>query len=138
MRLTPIIAYLAMVLLCHVAGEENTWSWGDNKDKSVIPPKFLEEESEEPEVAASEFIEQNSQPNSTEVEKIIEHILVSSRQGRNVQGFDEVYSDPNVQDALQKGDDVEARNIIKDRLCSLGLMQVCSVSVVHKQNTFTI
>jgi hypothetical protein len=133
MRLTPIIAYLAMVLLCHVAGEENTWSWGDNKDKSVIPPKFLEEESEEPEVAASEFIEQNSQPNSTEVEKIIEHILVSSRQGRNVQGFDEVYSDPNVQDALQKGDDVEARNIIKDRLCSLGLMQCDGENIQGKR-----
>lgn len=49
---------------------------------------------------------------------------MSQRQGRALQGYDEVYSDPNVQEALQKGDDGEARNIIKDRLCYLGLMQV--------------
>ncbi|XP_055321697.1 uncharacterized protein LOC129577895 isoform X2 [Sitodiplosis mosellana] len=54
---------------------------------------------------------------------LIESILASNRQGRNLDGFDEVYSDPTVQDALQKGDDSQARNLIKDKLCTLGLMQ---------------
>lgn len=41
----------------------------------------------------------------------------------NISSYDEVYSDPSVKEAIQNGDDVEARNIIKDKLCSLGLMQ---------------
>lgn len=54
---------------------------------------------------------------------VIDTILNSGREGRNLDGFDEVYSDPTVQEALQKGDDRQARNIIKDKLCSLGLME---------------
>lgn len=60
---------------------------------------------------------------------------MSQRQGRALQGYDEVYSDPNVQEALQKGDDGEARNIIKDRLCYLGLMQV-GTSIIQSCQTF--
>lgn len=54
---------------------------------------------------------------------VIDTILNSGREGRNLDGFDEVYSDPTVQQALQKGDDRQARNVIKDKLCSLGLME---------------
>lgn len=54
---------------------------------------------------------------------VIDTILNSGREGRNLDGFDEVYSDPTVQEALQKGDDRQARNVIKDKLCSLGLME---------------
>lgn len=57
------------------------------------------------------------------IDQVIDTILASGRQGRNLDGFDEVYSDPTVQDAIQKGDDSQARNLIKDKLCSLGLMQ---------------
>lgn len=56
-------------------------------------------------------------------EEIIDTILASNRQGRNLDGFDEVYSDPVVQQALQTGNDTQARNLIKEKLCSLGLMQ---------------
>ncbi|KYB28923.1 hypothetical protein TcasGA2_TC031030 [Tribolium castaneum] len=125
MRLTPIIAFAAMFLLCHAAAEENAWSWG-NKDKSPSTNPLEQQPS------ASDLVEQSSQFNSTQAEKIIDHILVSNRQGRNVDGFDEVYSDPSVQDALQKGDDAEARNLIKDRLCSLGLMQ-CEEDIQGKR-----
>lgn len=57
------------------------------------------------------------------VDELIDSILASNRQGRNLDGFDEVYSDPTVQNALQKGDDSQARNLIKEKLCALGLMQ---------------
>ena len=121
MRFILIIACVAMCRMSFTTAKENGWSWEDKKEQ----PLTTNIQHEEPEAAGTEFIKQGSEINSTEVEQIIEHILVSNRQGRNVDGFDEVYSDPNVQNALQKGDDVEARNIIKDRLCSLGLMQVC-------------
>lgn len=66
--------------------------------------------------------------NSTAVDAVIDTILATGREGRNLDGFDEVYSDPSVQDALTKSDDRQARNIIKDKLCSLGLMD-CDNSV---------
>lgn len=68
---------------------------------------------------------ENYNQNDTAVftlDDVIDSILASNRQGRNLDGFDEVYSDPTVQDALQKGDDSQARNLIKDKLCTLGLM----------------
>ncbi|XP_055535658.1 serine protease filzig-like isoform X4 [Wyeomyia smithii] len=68
---------------------------------------------------------QDASQNATEVadDDILNFILDSGRQGRSLEGFDEVYSDPSVQQALQNSDDVEARNIIKEKLCALGLMQ---------------
>ncbi|XP_024874635.1 uncharacterized protein LOC112456373 [Temnothorax curvispinosus] len=56
------------------------------------------------------------------IDSVIDNILVSNRQGRNLEGYDEVYSDPNVQNALQLGNDTIARTYIRDKLCSLGLM----------------
>lgn len=58
---------------------------------------------------------------------MIENILVSNRQGRNLEGYDEVYSDPNVKNALQLGNDTIARTYIRDKLCTLGLMNVSTV-----------
>lgn len=59
----------------------------------------------------------------TTIDDVIEEIIDSSRQGRNVEGLDEVYSDPSVVQALTSGDDTQARNIIRDKLCDLGLME---------------
>ncbi|XP_048514854.1 uncharacterized protein LOC105687940 isoform X3 [Athalia rosae] len=56
------------------------------------------------------------------VDTVIDDILVSNRQGRNLEGYDEVYSDPNVKNALRLGNDTVARAYIRDKLCSLGLM----------------
>lgn len=55
---------------------------------------------------------------------MIDNILVSNRQGRNLEGYDQIYADPEVKNALQLGNDTVARSYIKDKLCSLGLMNV--------------
>lgn len=52
---------------------------------------------------------------------------MSNRQGRNLEGYDEIYSDPNVKNALQLGNDTIARTYIRDKLCTLGLMNVSTV-----------
>lgn len=70
------------------------------------------------------------------IEDVIDSILQSNRQGRNLDGFDEVYADPTVQDALQKGDDSQARNLIKDKLCTLGLMQCDNTDSVDHKNAY--
>lgn len=108
---------------------EDGWSWNDEPSKQI-------EDSYSPEIpdlfaSPSEPISQ--QQNATEVDQIVDHILTSTRQGRNVDGFDDVYSDPNIQNALQNGDDGEARNLIKERLCSLGLMKVKATNVGKSQ-----
>ncbi|XP_066594930.1 uncharacterized protein [Prorops nasuta] len=56
------------------------------------------------------------------VDAVVDNILVSNRHGRNLEGFDEVYSDPDIKNALQLGNDTIARAYIKDKLCNLGLM----------------
>lgn len=60
---------------------------------------------------------------------MIENILVSNRQGRNLEGYDEIYSDPEIKNALQLGNDTIARTYIKDKLCSLGLMNVSAIAL---------
>lgn len=130
---------LAGAMLPETAAASADWSWG-NKDgaapvseaaadegpiAAVAPPSggdggFLEPSA--PAAAASDLHAD-----------VIDDILRSGRQGRNLEGYDEVYTDPNVQDALQTGNDTSARHYIKDRLCSLGLssVSVCLVSVAH-------
>lgn len=92
-----IAALSCSVFLLLVTAEEDNWSWGK---KAVNGEKMM--------VNAS----------------IIEDILVTGRQGRALEGFDEVYSDPEVQQALTSGNESQARRYIKDRLCGLGLMAV--------------
>lgn len=58
------------------------------------------------------------------MEAVVEDILVSNRQGRNIEGYDQVYADPNVKNALEVGNDTVARSYIRDKLCTLGLMNV--------------
>lgn len=55
---------------------------------------------------------------------MIDDILVSNREGRNLEGFDQLYADPEVKNALQVGNDTIARAYIRDKLCTLGLMNV--------------
>lgn len=114
------LAFLATV--CYSTSEESGWTWGAESNNKEESPQ----ESADTEDLTAAFTEpkEQYQLNSTELEQVVDEILDSSRQGRNVDGFDEVYSDPNVQDALQKGDDGEARNVIKEKLCHLGLMKV--------------
>lgn len=127
------------------SSSEQQWSWQEdqaaapsNQDESFHPVSFsasdavpsYQVEQEKHQVYevgssnpndAADFSSQ--QPGDQHVETVIEDILVSNRQGRNLDGYDEVYSDPNVKNALQQGNDTVARSYIRDKLCSLGLMR---------------
>ena len=74
---------------------------------------------------------QASYSNATETtaDDVIEEIISSSRQGRNIEGLDDIYSDSTIKQALDTGNEIEARNLIRDKLCDLGLMQ-CD-EVIH-------
>lgn len=120
-----IFALVAVLTSHYVCCQEKSWNWEGNKPEQVSleaeqNPEYLEDFQASP----SEFIESSLQLNDTTADKIIDEILSSTRQGKALNGFDELYADPNIQDILQKGDENQARNLIKDRLCYLGLMKV--------------
>lgn len=128
----PILLICLLGLLLHpsFAQEEESWSWGKKEDtkkteedpegRHLVSPSGFEQ------FLAEEAIVEDplGTVNDTVVEELVQELLSSQRQGRNLQGYDEVYTDPDVQQAIQKGDDSEARNVIKERLCSIGLIQV--------------
>lgn len=69
-----------------------------------------------------EYPTQNQNATDATVDELIDEIITSSRHGRNVEGLEEVY-DLNIKEALNNGNEIEARNLIRDKLCDLGLMQ---------------
>lgn len=95
------IASLLLLLVCVAA--EDKWSWGKDKDKA----------------AESKHVSDDSASKD-----VVDDIIDSGRQGRNLQGYDAVYADPDVQNVLQGANDTNARHLIKDRLCDLGLGSV--------------
>ncbi|SPP87065.1 uncharacterized protein LOC117588921 isoform X2 [Drosophila guanche] len=77
----------------------------------------------ETEVQGRYLVHESIQSNSTsEIDTIIEQLLNSRREGRNLGEYDAVYADGNIDQALQQGNDMQARNLIRDKLCGLGLM----------------
>ncbi|KYM86047.1 Serine proteinase stubble [Atta colombica] len=56
------------------------------------------------------------------IDSVIDNIIVSNRQGRNLEEYNEIYSDPKIKNALQLDNDTLARSFIKDKLCSLSLI----------------
>lgn len=108
-----------------IGGSLAEWSWGGDKKDSTADVADAKTELLEGEIV-SEAQEKSLESNATVLDDIVDE-LVSRKQGRSLGGFDnfdDVYGDPTIKEALDAGDDAEARNLIKGRLCSLGLVQV--------------
>lgn len=100
MRLLLLTPLLALL----ARADDDSWSWG----------------------------KQPSQPSdqlSTQAH-VIDSILESSRSGKALDGYDQIYEDPEIQQAISSGNDTQARHYIQDRLCGLGLMSVSSTHPV--------
>nr|XP_034831330.1 uncharacterized protein LOC117988307 isoform X2 [Maniola hyperantus] len=110
------------ILLLAITSITADWSWGgDNADKNEEDVNAKQTELLQGEETA-EAQEKNFNTTGSVLDDIVDE-LVSSKQGRSLGGFDDVYSDPTIKEALDSGDDLEARNLIKGRLCTLGLIQ---------------
>ncbi|KAF9803007.1 hypothetical protein SFRURICE_012252 [Spodoptera frugiperda] len=119
MRWSTVTFILLPIIIASTTAE---WSWGGKEDSKP---------TDEPQQNASTLLQgeqlpeaqdKNLESNSTVLDDIVDE-LVSRKQGRSLGGFDDVYSDPTIKEALDAGDDAEARNLIKGRLCTLGLIQ---------------
>lgn len=135
--MSPIWVLLFATAVYAVDDQARLFSWSSNSEQASqvnhqyhIEANGANENYNQYNNQYSQSQNQNQNQNDSApytVDELIDSILASNRQGRNLDGFDEVYSDPTVQDALQKGDDSQARNLIKEKLCTLGLMQ-CDIS----------
>uniref|UniRef100_A0A182J033 Phenoloxidase-activating factor 2 n=1 Tax=Anopheles atroparvus TaxID=41427 RepID=A0A182J033_ANOAO len=132
MRLIISAAFLLLLSTVAVSGADE-WGWLPLEDPGLQGVDKVREKRQDVGVLPA------SQQNATEVsdEDILSFILDSGRQGRSLEGFDEVYSDPSVQEAIQNADDSQARNVIKEKLCELGLMQ-CDAVVQGKRPYYPI
>lgn len=117
---------IAAILVLSVLAEEQP-KWGGNFEPAN--PDYLSLESNDP-IGQGSIASNDTNTGNYE---LVDTILNTGRQGRNLDGYDEVYSDPSVQEVLQKGDDRQARNVIKDKLCSLGLMDCESEQIEGKR-----
>ncbi|XP_046968672.1 uncharacterized protein LOC124536225 isoform X2 [Vanessa cardui] len=120
------------VLLLTIANISADWSWGgDDNTKNDNINKSTELLQGEEIIDAQD---KHFNTNGTVLDDIVDE-LVSSKQGRSLSGFDDVYSDPTIKEALDAGDDREARNLIKGRLCTLGLIQ-CEDDESQEKRTY--
>ncbi|XP_028039013.1 uncharacterized protein LOC114249582 [Bombyx mandarina] len=119
-----------------IGGSLAEWSWGGDKKDSTADVADAKTELLEGEIV-SEAQEKSLESNATVLDDIVDE-LVSRKQGRSLGGFDnfdDVYGDPTIKEALDAGDDAEARNLIKGRLCSLGLVQ-CDDEETQEKRTY--
>ncbi|XP_044590187.1 uncharacterized protein LOC123268853 isoform X2 [Cotesia glomerata] len=107
--------------------QKTEWSWqeptaaGNSPQDSFRPLSFSSGDTQ-PDLLSDNTQDGSSESAYSSENAVVENILQSSRQGRNIAGYDDLYSDPDVKTVLQAGNDTIARAFIKDKLCSLGLM----------------
>ncbi|XP_067644003.1 serine protease filzig isoform X3 [Eurosta solidaginis] len=137
MRLTHHLTVMAAVLLAGCtytrAQEQSSWSggWEPSKDSSMLnTPSNGADKMNSATAQATKVQGRNyavheaiySNDTGIDINSIIDQIINSRREGRNLGEYDQVYADGNIDNALQQGDDKQARNLIRDKLCEIGLM----------------
>ncbi|CAG5025665.1 unnamed protein product [Parnassius apollo] len=128
--------FSCILLSATIAVTSAEWSWGEGKSdndenqRKNTTAELLE--GEQLTVAQKKSLETNE----TVLDGIVDE-LINGKQGRSLGGFDEVYGDPTIKEALDAGDDTEARNLIKDRLCTLGLIQCEEVDTQEKRTYYS-
>lgn len=115
MRLRLLLFFSGMLLLTTVQCEEEIKERVLNRREYDASPSIEQQNIQE--------FSSNSTAAEASFDDVIDEIIDSSHQGRSIEGLDEVYSDPTVKQALLSGDDSQARNLIRDKLCSLGLIE---------------
>lgn len=131
MKFMFVAVLIAALVGATLAGD--SWAWGsaaeDLEAKQEIRESKLERRSADADKTKEEDVQGRNfggidaiYSNDTSIEEVIEEILRGRREGRTLGEYDQVYADANIQNALNSGDDSQARNLIKDKLCSLGLM----------------
>ncbi|XP_065359812.1 uncharacterized protein LOC135953755 isoform X1 [Calliphora vicina] len=133
MRVMLNWALLATVVLASVlytqAEDQSSWSgsWSVPAQDSMLTKRAADADAEpkqgEEDVQGRNYaVNEPIYSNDTDINQIIDQIINSRREGRILNEYDRVYEDGNVDQALMQGNDMQARNLVRDKLCALGLM----------------
>ncbi|XP_017036137.1 uncharacterized protein [Drosophila kikkawai] len=122
---------LAVVLLATASlAEDSSWGneWAPMEDAKPSRRSVDTKPADTADIQGRYLVHESIQSNSTssQIDEVIEQLINSRREGRNLGEYDAVYADGNIDQALQQGNDLQARNLIRDKLCGLGLMS-CDV-----------
>ncbi|XP_017127887.1 uncharacterized protein LOC108146399 isoform X1 [Drosophila elegans] len=122
---------LAVVLLATASlAEESSWGneWAPMESAMPSRRSVDTKPADQADIQGRYLVHEPIQSNSTttQIDEVIDQLINSRREGRNLGEYDAVYADGNIDQALQQGNDMQARNLIRDKLCGLGLMS-CDV-----------
>ncbi|XP_068139887.1 uncharacterized protein [Drosophila tropicalis] len=121
---------LALLLVVPLLGSvtfatESNWGneWAPMNSDSMLSRRSVENTPSETQGRNyAVYEQQKNSSNDTQIDTIIDQLINSRREGRQLGEYDAVYADGNIDQALQQGNDMQARNLIRDKLCGLGLM----------------
>ncbi|KAM7357033.1 uncharacterized protein ACRADG_002550 [Cochliomyia hominivorax] len=133
MRFTLKLALLAVIALAGIfhtqAEDQLSWSgsWSVAGQDSMLTKRAVDGDPEpkqgEEDVQGRNYaVQEPIYSNETDINQLIDQIINSRREGRILNEYDRVYEDGNVDQALMQGNDMQARNLVRDKLCALGLM----------------
>ncbi|XP_033149464.1 uncharacterized protein LOC108598600 isoform X2 [Drosophila busckii] len=127
MRIRHSLAWLLLLAASVAADWGNEWApMEDASANSMLGKRSADAKPEEVQGRYAVHESSSTQSNSTEIDTVIDQLINSRREGRNLGEYDAVYADGNIDVALQEGNDLQARNLIREKLCGLGLMS-CDV-----------
>ncbi|XP_064542570.1 uncharacterized protein LOC135431371 isoform X2 [Drosophila montana] len=123
--LTWLVVLAASVTLI---AADSDWGneWAPMDTESMLSRRSADTKPAEETQGRNYAVHESTQSNATEIDTVIDQLINSRREGRNLGEYDAVYADGNIDQALQEGNDMQARNLIRDKLCGLGLMS-CDV-----------
>uniref|UniRef100_A0A1A9X0L1 Phenoloxidase-activating factor 2 n=1 Tax=Glossina brevipalpis TaxID=37001 RepID=A0A1A9X0L1_9MUSC len=126
-----VITFVVVLFLIHTNAEDTfNWDseWIPSSRESMLYRRSTDSKAKLNEDAQGRnYAVQEAAYNETDVNQLIEQIINSRREGRVINEYDAVYADGNIDQALMQGNDVQARNLVRDKLCALGLMNCESV-----------
>ncbi|XP_060658008.1 uncharacterized protein LOC132792596 isoform X2 [Drosophila nasuta] len=119
---------LAATAAVAAADSDSNWGneWAPMDADSMLSRRSVDTKPAEEVQGRNYAVHESTQSNATEIDTVIDQLINSRREGRNLGEYDAVYADGNIDQALQQGNDLQARNLIRDKLCGLGLMS-CDV-----------
>ncbi|XP_017011709.3 uncharacterized protein [Drosophila takahashii] len=129
MRIRASLLAVVLLATASLAAEESSWGneWAPMEDATPSRRSVDTKPAEQADIQGRYLVHESIQSNSTtQIDEVIEQLINSRREGRNLGEYDAVYADGNIDQALQQGNDLQARNLIRDKLCGLGLMS-CDV-----------
>lgn len=131
-----IAAFLTINICgCNGDNDEFNWkSWSPSLDNPTIALQQSHKDNQKNERSQNNYSVRDTfvSRNDSDINQLIDDIINTRREGRVLSEYNQVYADGNLDKFLLNGNDIEARNLVHDKLCSLGLIS-CDVKEIKSK-----